>query len=151
LEKVNRQLLLSAPNGMFITTIYAIISLETGEMVYANAGHNRPLLLRGATHQVETLMKGGTALGVLEKIHLQDHTIALEPGDILTFYTDGVTESFSPSGEAFGEERLEELIASIQGKSVCDLLDQLDKALLRFRENAPPSDDVTLLAIQRLN
>jgi sigma-B regulation protein RsbU (phosphoserine phosphatase) len=151
LEKVNRQLLLSAPNGMFITTIYAIISLETGAMVYANAGHNRPLLLRGATHQVETLLKGGTALGVLEKIHLQDHTVTLEPGDILTFYTDGVTESFSPSGEAFGEDRLEELIASTQGKSVCDLLDQLDKALLIFRENAPPSDDVTLLAIQRLN
>ena len=151
LEKVNRQLLLSAPHGMFITAIYAIIALETGEMVYANAGHNRPLLLRGATHQVETLMKGGTALGVLEKIHLQDHTVALEPGDILTFYTDGVTESFSPSGEAFGEERLEELIASIQGKTVCELLDQLDKALLFFRENAPPSDDVTLLAIQRLN
>jgi sigma-B regulation protein RsbU (phosphoserine phosphatase) len=108
------------------------------------------LLLRAASHQVETLMKGGTALGVLEKIHLQDHTLKLEPGDILTFYTDGVTESFSPSGEAFGEKRLEELIASIQGKSVCDLLDQLDKALLFFRENAPPSDDVTLLAIQRL-
>jgi len=151
LQKVNRQLHSSAPNSMFITVVYAVISLKTGEMVYCNAGHNRPILVRAASGKTETLLKGGAALGVFEKVELVDHAITLEPGDEGLFYTDGVTESISPSTNAlFGEDRLDQVLASATGQGVCALLDCLDQALLSFREGSPPSDDVTLLAIQRL-
>jgi serine phosphatase RsbU (regulator of sigma subunit) len=151
LEKVNRQLHNSAPNSMFITVVYAIISLKSGEMVYCNAGHNRPVLLRTTAGKIETLLSGGSALGVFEKVALVNHTIRVEPGDEVLFYTDGVTESISPSTSAlFGEEHLDQVVASATGQGVCALLDRLDQALLSFREGSPPSDDVTLLAIQRL-
>ncbi len=151
LHKVNRQLHSSAPNSMFITVVYAIISLKTGEMVYCNAGHNRPIVVRAASGKTETLLKGGAALGVFEKVELVDHAITLEPGDEGLFYTDGVTESISPSTNAlFGEERLDQVLACATEEGVCALLDRLDQALLSFREGSPPSDDVTLLAIQRL-
>jgi phosphoserine phosphatase RsbU/P len=151
LEKVNRQLHTSAPNSMFITVVYAIISLKTGEMIYCNAGHNRPVLVRAEGGKTETLLTGGAALGVFERVALVDHTKTLEPGDEVLFYTDGVTESFSPTTNApFGEERLDQVVASANGLGVCALLDSLDQALLSFRESSPPSDDVTLLAIQRL-
>jgi phosphoserine phosphatase RsbU/P len=151
LEKVNRQLHNSAPNSMFITVVYAIISLKTGEMIYCNAGHNRPVLVRAATGQTETLLTCGAALGVFEKVALVDHAKNLEPGDEVLFYTDGVTESISPTTNAlFGENRLDQVVAAANGLGVCALLDSLDQALLSFRESSPPSDDVTLLAIQRL-
>jgi serine phosphatase RsbU (regulator of sigma subunit)/putative methionine-R-sulfoxide reductase with GAF domain len=151
LEKVNRQLHTSAPNSMFITVVYAIISLKTGEMTYCNAGHNRPILVRAASGKTETLLSGGSALGVFEKVALVDHAIALDAGDKVLFYTDGVTESISPTTNAlFGEDRLDQVVASATGQGVCSLLDSLDQALLSFRESSPPSDDVTLLAIQRL-
>ncbi len=151
LEKVNRQLHSSAPNSMFITVVYAIISLKTGEMIYCNAGHNRPVLVRAAGGKTETLLTGGAALGVFERVALVDHTKTLEPGDEVLFYTDGVTESISPTSSAlFGEERLNQVVSSANGQGVCALLDSLDQALLTFRESSPPSDDVTLLAIQRL-
>ncbi len=149
LQRVNRQLASEAPNGMFITTFYAVLSLSTGELTFTNAGHNRPLL-RSQGGQVTALPKGGMALGVLPTIELTDHTLTLQPGDSLILYTDGVTESFSPDGEAFGEERLSQLIAASSSLSVNDLLDHLGESLVAFRAAAPPSDDVTLLAIQRL-
>jgi serine phosphatase RsbU (regulator of sigma subunit) len=136
---------------MFITVVYAIISLKTGEMIYCNAGHNRPVLVRAAGGKTETLLTGGAALGVFERVALVDHTKTLDPGDEVLFYTDGVTESISPTSSAlFGEERLNQVVSSANGQGVCALLDSLDQALLTFRESSPPSDDVTLLAIQRL-
>ena len=92
---------------MFVTVVYAVLKPATGELVYANAGHNRPLMYQASSGEVVTLPKGGMALAVLEDIPLEDHHLTLEPGDSLILYTDGATESFSPAGEAFGETRLE--------------------------------------------
>ena len=68
---------------------------ETGEIEYANAGHNRPLLLRVKDQTIEELPKGGMAMGVMARHQLTDHHLTLEPGDCLLLYTDGVTETFS--------------------------------------------------------
>jgi sigma-B regulation protein RsbU (phosphoserine phosphatase) len=149
LERVNRQLLAESPSGMFITSIYAILSLDTGDLIYTNAGHNRPIHRHAENGMVELLPKGGIALGVLERIQLPEYSVKLAPGDSLLFYTDGVTESFSPSGEMFGEERLVTLLTNQEYADMCCLLDYLDHTLIEFRGNTPPSDDVTLLAVQR--
>jgi len=149
LEEVNELLLNDSPEAMFITVIYAILSLDSGELVYANAGHNRPLVYRMAVGHVEQLPKGGMALGVLADIHLENHQMTIQAGDILTLFTDGVTDILSPQNESFGEDRLREVI-ELHGKEKVDfLLENLDDALADFRQGARQFDDVTLVAVRR--
>jgi sigma-B regulation protein RsbU (phosphoserine phosphatase) len=134
---------------MFVTAVYAILSLETGELVYANAGHNLPLLLRSRTGELERLGKGGMALGVLEGTRLEERSVSLGPGDDLIFYTDGVTEAFSPQDDIYGEERLRATIQAAAGSSAQALLDGIDDSVSAFVGDTPPSDDLTLMVLRR--
>ena len=149
LEKVNELLTLDSQNGMFVTAVYAILNLKTGSLTYANAGHNLPLLLHAEDSIITTLPKGGLALGILEKINLTDHQINMMPGDCLLLYTDGVTETFSPSGEPFGEQGLRSFLRGHSCNSLEKMFQQLEQTLDDFRRGMPPSDDVTLLAVRR--
>lgn len=149
LEEVNRLLLNDSGDAMFVTAIYAILNLETGELIYANAGHNLPLLFRKRKGNVEQLPKGGTALGILDELKLENHTLTIHPGESLILYTDGVTDALSPEGTFFGEKRLTELITIHGNKPVRDMLESLDDALIEFRRGTAPIDDITLLAIRR--
>lgn len=149
LEEVNELLLNDSPEAMFITVIYAILSLDTGELVYANAGHNLPLIYRSATGQVEQLPKGGMALGVTPNIRLENHSIQIKAGDILTLFTDGVVDILSPENEAFGEDRLRSVLEQYGSGKVEFLLENLDDALSDFRHGARQFDDITLVSIRR--
>jgi sigma-B regulation protein RsbU (phosphoserine phosphatase) len=149
LEEVNRLLVNDSTDSMFITVVYIVLSLDSGEFVFCNAGHNRPLLYRAKTGLLEQLAKGGTALGILEDLTLTDHTLHIDPGDALILYTDGVTDIISPEGELFGEARLREIIEAHGKERIQDMLEYLDDAMIDFRRGTPPVDDVTLLAIRR--
>jgi phosphoserine phosphatase RsbU/P len=149
LTEVNKLLLNDSADAMFITAVYAILNLETGELLYANAGHNRPLLFRRRKGEIEQLPKGGTALGVLEDYQLINHKIIIRPGESLILYTDGVTDALSPEGDFFGEPRLFSLITTHGKEPIREMLEHLDDALIEFRRGLPPIDDITLLAIQR--
>ena len=151
LQEVNHLLYSESPESMFITAIYAILSTRTGELIYANAGHNLPLLNRLESGQVEQLPKGGIALGVLPEIEIPNHLIQIKPGDTLVMFTDGACDTLSPAGEDFGETRLRELMGLNGYNSAGDLLERLDIALDEFRQEMPRVDDVTLIAIRRLN
>jgi serine phosphatase RsbU (regulator of sigma subunit)/transcriptional regulator with GAF, ATPase, and Fis domain/anti-sigma regulatory factor (Ser/Thr protein kinase) len=150
LEEVNNLMIPDTQNGMFVTVIYAVISLDTGHMVYTNAGHNLPLLLRTHSKEVTQLHKGGIALGILKDIHLEDHNIFLEPGDCVIFYTDGVTEAFSPEEEMYGEERLHETIRVADIESASTVLDAIDDSVNEFIGDNPRADDLTMVAIRRI-
>ena len=150
LSRVNDLLVPDAQHGMFVTVVYAVLSLETGEMIYANAGHNLPLLLRCRTRELERFSKGGMALGVLEGIRLEEHVVSLEPGDCLIFYTDGITEAFSPQGEIYGEERLRVTIQTADGSSAQAMLDVIDDSVNAFAGDVALSDDRTLMVLRRL-
>ncbi|HEY74411.1 MAG TPA: SpoIIE family protein phosphatase [Thermoflexia bacterium] len=147
LARVNDLLVPDAQSGMFVTLFYAILSLEIGELTYANAGHNRPLLLRPGAEELEQLVKGEMALGVMEGIRYKEHAISLEPGDYLLFYTDGVSEAFSPEGEIYGEERLQATIQAVAGNSAQEMLDGIDDSVAAFIGDAAPSDDRTTMVL----
>lgn len=149
LQRVNNLLARDAQNGMFITVFYAVLDLKSGKLTFANAGHNRPLLISHASGTVEMLPKGGMALAVLEDIPLQDHTLELHAGDCLLCYTDGVTEAFSPGEEVFGEKRLQDLLAGLGNNPIHDTLDTVVNAIAAFRQDGLISDDMTLLGIRR--
>jgi serine phosphatase RsbU (regulator of sigma subunit)/putative methionine-R-sulfoxide reductase with GAF domain len=149
LEQVNNLLVPDAQNGMFVTAVFAILDIHSGELTYANAGHNLPLLVRGSDGSVTRLIKGGMALGVMENTPLHDDTIIIQPGDCLVLYTDGVTETFSPEEESFGEPRLEEVLSRAASRSPKELLASVDHALKVFRATQPLSDDITMIAVYR--
>jgi serine phosphatase RsbU (regulator of sigma subunit) len=149
LERVNNLLIPDTQQGMFITVFYAVLSANTGELVYANAGHNLPLVYRRKEKRVERLLKGGMALGIQENIRIPEHTARLDVGDFVVFYTDGVTEAFSPEGEMYGEERLCETLRTFKGKSAKSLLDAVDESVFAFTGEGFPSDDLTLIGLQR--
>ncbi len=106
LMRTNELILKDSQTEMFLTAVYAVLELETGRLIYANAGHNRPLWYHAATGEVTELAAPGILLGAFEEIELIEERLDLAPGDALVLYTDGVTEAANPDGEMFGEERL---------------------------------------------
>ena len=150
LTSVNDLLVPDAKKGMFVTAFYAVLSPDSGQIVYANAGHNPPLLCRAEEGTTRTAGKGGIALGVIEGDHFRDRTIVLQPGDTVVFYTDGITEAMSPDGALFGEERL---LETVHSQGTCDAdttLNAIEESVVSHRSTAPTSDDITLLVLQRL-
>lgn len=153
LARVNDVLTPDAQQGMFVTLVYAVLSLDSGVLTYANAGHNPPLLVEIDAHAIRRLEKGGMALGVEEGNRVTERQVQLKPGDILVFYTDGVTEVFAADGRMFGEEGLRQSIlnwsADASLPSAEGLLMSIDDAICAFREDAPFADDVTLVVLRR--
>ncbi len=149
LKEVNKLLVNESAEAMFVTAVYIILSLDTGEVLYSNAGHNRPLLFHSRRGVLEHLPKGGTALGVISNLELENHHLLLRPGDSLLLYTDGVTDALSPEGESFGEDRLQNLLRLHGKETIQNLLEALDDALIEFRRGLAPFDDITLVAVRR--
>jgi serine phosphatase RsbU (regulator of sigma subunit) len=149
LARVNDLLVSDAQQGMFVTAVYAVLSLETGQLVYANAGHHLPLLLRSHTGDLERLEGAGIALGVIEGIEQAERDITLEPGDYLILYTDGITEAFSPEGEIYSEERLWATIQTTCSDGAQAMMKAIDDSVIAFVGDSPPSDDVTLMVVRR--
>jgi serine phosphatase RsbU (regulator of sigma subunit) len=149
LARVNDLLTPDAEQGMFVTLIYSVLSLETGELIYANAGHNPPLLFRNDGSRLERLEKGGMALGVLEGNRIKENKVQFNSGDCLIFYTDGVTEAFSPQGEMYGEAHLRQAILDAGTSSAEIVLKSIDNSVCRFTADCSLADDLTLMVLTR--
>lgn len=148
LRRVNELLLPDTKQGMFVTAVYAVLDLNTGELTYANAGHNPPLWTR--RDSLEKLARTGVALGASEDSRIEERTIRLEAGESLLFYTDGLTEAFNLEGDMFGEERLLRALGWQEAASADETIRAVESALDDFAGDAPPSDDLTMLAARRV-
>ncbi len=149
LARVNDLLESESRNGMFVTAFLALLDPKTGVLVYANAGHNLPLLIHTLPAKISSLEKDGIALGVLPQAEYKDKKITLELGETLLFYTDGVTEAFSAEGELFSEPRLVNALLNSPAASADELLVSIDELIQEFRNGEPPSDDLTMIALRR--
>lgn len=149
LEKVNHILQLDSSEGFFVTVFYAIMELDTGKVTYCVAGHNPPWWLRLQQGELQMLNKGGIALGMMDPISLKDRELMLAPGDGLVLYTDGITETFSPAGEAFGDVRFKARLESLLGETAGGIVEGIGFFVDNFRADRPLDDDYTLLVIHR--
>jgi len=113
------------------------------------AGHNPPYWLRPQQGELQLLNKGGIALGMMDPISLKDRELMLAPGDGLVMYTDGITETFSPDGEAFGDVRFKERLGSLLAETARSIIQGISFSLDSFRAEAALDDDYTLLVIRR--
>ncbi len=150
LRRVNELIIPDNRQQMFVTAVYLLLSAESDEVRYANAGHNAPLWIQHSEGTIESLAPTGMALGIAEDAEIGEHTITLRAGDGLLLYTDGLTEAFSPEGEIFGEARLRALLHSKHSSGARDMMEAVREEIHAFVKGMPLADDMTLLLARRL-
>ncbi len=148
LERANGFLYRTLRRGTFVTLFYGVLDPATHQFRSANAGHNRPLLLR-ADGTLERLEHGGLVLGALSASTYEEATHDFRPGDLLLVYSDGLTEAMSDGREEFGEERAEAVLRAHHGASAQAVVDALVEAVRAHAGAVPQSDDITLLVVKR--
>jgi sigma-B regulation protein RsbU (phosphoserine phosphatase) len=147
--RVNRELCQDNSDMMFVTLFFAMIAPGTGELEFCNAGHNAPYRLNGDT--VETIEGAkGIILGVRPDAVYATGRLTLAPGDCVYLFTDGVTEAADPQDDLFSEQRLEAVLRAGVGLSAADIVKSVAAAVRDFVGPALPSDDITMLAVRRL-
>ncbi|HUX66733.1 MAG TPA: PP2C family protein-serine/threonine phosphatase [Terriglobales bacterium] len=140
----------SAGGTRFTTAVVAEYEPAARRLRYVNAGHNPPLLRRAGAEPLERLQAGGVPLGILAEAAYESGEVELHPGDALLLFTDGVTETFNPGSEEYGEERLQAvLLAAPAGAGAAAIRDAVVGDCTRFRGDAPRQDDVTCLVLRR--
>lgn len=150
LRRANTLIYKDARSKLFVTAFYATLDLRTGWLAFSNAGHNWPLHLEAATGQIRDLVARGTLMGAFENIELEEKEIGLVPGDVVVFYTDGITEAMNKNEALFGETRLRQVIAAHPQAGAQQLLDAILGAIEEFTGSTPQSDDMTVLIVKRL-
>ena len=147
--RLNKSTAASCPDNRFITFFMTVADPASGELVYTNAGHNPPLLVR-ADGSVEQLKGGGIILGILPIAKYQEFRVQINSGDTLVLYSDGVTEAVNPADADFGEDRLGELIASLRGRPAMELVAAIQNEVAKFSAGAPQADDITVVVMRKL-
>ncbi|MEX2399301.1 MAG: SpoIIE family protein phosphatase, partial [Rhodothermales bacterium] len=140
---LNRVISENTDYDKFITFFAAIVDCEAGTMDYVNAGHNPPMLVR-RDGTVELLEAGGLLLGVMKSTTYERGTVELEPGDVVVFFTDGVTEAMSPGGEEYEEHRLEEVLRKTREQPAGEIMKRVRADIEAFTGDVSElSDDLT--------
>jgi sigma-B regulation protein RsbU (phosphoserine phosphatase) len=145
---VNRTLYENTDPERFATAFLACLDPARGEIRYANAGHNYPILRR-ANGAMEELSVGSTPLGAFPGVEYAETQVELRPGDVLVLYTDGVTETEDAQGEQFGEEGLGAVMERCHGCDAETLVESIREAVDRHGEGSA-GDDMTLIVVRRL-
>jgi len=151
-ERLNRITCGNCPENRFITFFMTVANPVTGELVFTNAGHNPPVLVRAAAedNKFELLKGGGLILGILPMAKYQESRITMESGDVLVLFSDGVTEAADPTDNDFGEERLAALVASMRDRPAGEIVDAIHTAVTEFTQGLPQADDITVVVARRL-
>ena len=134
--------------GIFVTCWMGFLNLETGELKYANAGHNKPMLRRKDGRYDFLDGKAGFVLGGLEGVVYKEQSILLEPGDEIFLYTDGVTEAMNAKRELFGEQRLMVSINNHLGQDARSICTGVRYDVEQFYKGSKQFDDITELCVQ---
>ena len=148
LRQMNVDLLDRVGEGRFISLCYLMIEPNTDRVVYANAGHNPPYLVRVGGN-VETLEASGIPLGILSNTEYQANERNAAPGDLVALYSDGITEAMNSRREQFGDERFIEVLKANLARKASEIVDSVLLAVDTFREEEPFSDDMTLMILRR--
>lgn len=147
LRRANDLICPDMPPKMFVTCLYLLFDPSTGELIFANAGHNLPI--RQSTGGSEELRATGMPLGLMPGMSYEEQQAYLQPGDVLLLYSDGLVEAHDPQGEMFGFPRLRELMA--EPSHGPDIIPFLLEELANFTGvDWEQEDDVTLVVLERL-
>ena len=147
LASVNNFLEQNNSEDLFVTVFYGVLDERNGRFLYANGGHNPPILVDsdGATPLKTT---GGVALGMFDGLDYDHDHVDMEPGARLVLFSDGVTEAFNDSDEAFGDDRLLDATRALPEKQGPDQdVNDIVNAVDEFAGDAPQFDDITCVVL----
>jgi sigma-B regulation protein RsbU (phosphoserine phosphatase) len=149
LRHANRTLCSEGDAGLFVTTVYVIVNTRTGAINYSTGGHFAPFIVRADGRVESAPPAGGMVLGIEASARYESQTGQLEPGDLMTLYSDGVTEAANAQEEFFGDERLEAALGGVVGATETAAIQALADAVHGFAAGHKQSDDITLVALRR--
>ena len=149
LQSVNDILCEESVDCMFVTVFYGIMNIRTGEINFTNAGHNAPYIIHadGTVEMVES--DANLVLGAVKGMAYRQGRMTLGQGDTLVLYTDGVTEAENSRHAQYGEQRLEQTLATLRGASSRQVVDTVNQSVKDYAGEAGQSDDITQLVIRR--
>ena len=145
--KANGKLCENNESGMFVTVWMGMLDLATGNLKYANAGHNPPLVIHKNGEGEYLRTRAGFVLGGMEGVRYRINEMTLDPGDRIFLYTDGVTEATNAEEELYGEERLIAFMNQNRTVEAKKLLVALKADIDEFVGEAPQFDDITMLML----
>ena len=143
--KANEKLCENNESGMFVTAWMGILDITTGNVQFANAGHNPPLLKRADGSFEYVKSRAGFVLAAMEGVKYRAGELMLSPGDRIFLYTDGVTEATNTENQLYGEERLLEFMNKNIAVESTSILPALKANIDEFVGDAPQFDDITML------
>ncbi len=150
IERLNQLLCDSqSQSSKYVTFFYCILEHGTGALSYVNAGHCYPLIVK-ADGQVHHLEIGGTVLGFFRDANYRRGEYNVDPGDVVIFYTDGVSEMTGVAEEEFGVDRIIETVRRHQVEPVDSICHALEQALNEHRGSQHPGDDITFILLKRV-
>ena len=149
MTRLNKATCAKCPSNRFITFFFSVLDAATGDVAFANAGHNPPILVR-ASGEAEMLEGGGPVLGILPAAPYRQRGAHLGRGDLLVLYSDGVTEANNAAFDEFGEERFIAVLKQHRGEPAAGIVDAVTKAVTGFAAGAPQADDITLVVAKRV-
>jgi len=139
------------PQMLFVSVFAGLLDLDTGDLAYCNAGHENPCRIHAADGAVRRIVDGdGPPLCVADGFAYRGANVKLRPGEALCVVSDGVTEAHDPSGELFGNARLEVLLLGLRGgePSARAIVDGVCGGVATFVAGAEASDDLTVLVLR---
>ena len=147
--RVNSLVCQASAENRYATLFYAEYHPATRRLMYVNAGHNPPIVLRnsGGACQVLRLETGGPVIGLLSQPY-QRAVFSHEAGDLVILFTDGVSESMNDRDEEWGEERVIELAKTCHGLPALESMRRILVAAQAFARGAPQHDDMTLVVLR---
>lgn len=148
LNELNKIIYSDITEDMFITMMHSKYNKENKTLYYSNAGHNPLVVYRASTDSIELHTVKGVAIGFLEEYKYRQGEIQLNKGDIVIFYTDGITEAENSNKEMFGLERLKEVIYNNKNKSPKELRKVILESINRFRKDYEQTDDLTFVILK---
>ena len=146
LRRANRFFHESAEDGRYVTLFYMVLDVPARRLLYVNAGHVPPVLLR-ADGTVELFEEGGVPLGLFGAPRYTEGHAALGDGDVMALYTDGIVESMDAEGEEYGRDRLIDVLRRTRESSATEICNAIAQDVRSFDAGLSP-DDRTLLVVK---
>ncbi|MCE2558319.1 MAG: SpoIIE family protein phosphatase [Acidobacteria bacterium] len=148
LSEVNDLLNETNDAAMFVTVFYGVYDPASKVLTFSNGGHNPPLVVHADGSSEELELTGGIALGAVPQFEYGQASVQLRPGDMVVFFTDGVTEAVNPRSDEFGLEAVQALFEDGETRSAQEAAEMILKAVREFAGEAPQFDDLTCMILR---
>lgn len=152
MDRVNKLIYETSTTNRYATFFHARYDPKTRKLIYVNAGHNPPYIIRRGRDETEVieLKEGGAVVGMLPPIlvNYSQAEIELRPGDLLVGCTDGITEAMNPMEEEWGEEAVLAELKTLDGLSCREIIEHIVASADRFADGAKQHDDMTMIVIR---